>query len=53
MDSGMTYVFLRLIEKWLDEGRLPREELRARWWILALGAMVLAVLVVALLLAAI
>lgn len=44
----MTYVFLRFIEKWLDEGRFPKEELRARWWILGLGGFVAAVLVVAL-----
>jgi len=45
----MTYVFLRFIEKWLDERRFPKEELRARWWILGLGGVVTAVLVVALL----
>jgi hypothetical protein len=45
----MTYVFLRFIEKWLDEGRFPREELRARPWIIGLGAIVLAILAVALL----
>jgi hypothetical protein len=38
----MTYVFLRFIEKWLDQGRFPKEELRARWWIVGLGAVVLA-----------
>jgi hypothetical protein len=38
----MTYVFLRCIEKWLDQGRFPKEELRARWWIVGLGAVVLA-----------
>jgi hypothetical protein len=37
----MAYVFLRFIEKWLDQGRFPKEELRARWWILGLGAVVL------------
>lgn len=45
----MTYVFLRFIEKWLDEGRFPKEELRARWWILGLGGVVAVALVVALL----
>ena len=47
----MTYVFLRFIEKWLEEGRFPREELQARWWILGIGGVVLAVLTVALLVA--
>ncbi len=45
----MAYVFLRFIEKWQDEGRFPKEELRARWWILALGGLVVAVVVAALL----
>ncbi|MFI5026146.1 MAG: hypothetical protein ACHQCI_05290 [Solirubrobacterales bacterium] len=45
----MTYVFLRFIEKWLDGGRFPREELRARWWIVGLGGIVLAILAIALL----
>lgn len=45
----MSYVFLRFIEKWLEEGRFPREELRARWWIVGLGGIVLAILAVALL----
>lgn len=52
MTATMTYVFLRFIEKWLEEGRFPRQELRARWWILALGGSVLAALGVALLIAA-
>lgn len=43
----MTYVFLRFVEKWLDQGRLPKEELRARWWILGLGGVVLASLAAA------
>jgi hypothetical protein len=47
----VTYVFLRFIEKWLEGGRFPREELQARWWILGLGGVVLASLMVALLLA--
>jgi hypothetical protein len=47
----MTYVFLRFIGKWLEEGRFPREELRARWWILGLGGLVLTILAVALLIA--
>jgi len=45
----MAYVFLRFIEKWLDEGRFPQEELRARWWILALGGLAIAAVVAALL----
>jgi hypothetical protein len=48
----VSYVFVRFIEKWIEEGRFPREELRARWWILALGGIVVAILGVALLLAA-
>jgi hypothetical protein len=44
----VTYVFLRFIEKWLEEGRFPREELRIRPWIAALGGVVLVVLVGAL-----
>jgi hypothetical protein len=47
----MTYVFLRFIEKWLEERRFPREELQARWWILGLGGMVFAALGIALLVA--
>jgi hypothetical protein len=47
----MTYVFLGFIEKWLEEGRFPREELRGRWWILGLGGIVLTALAVALLIA--
>jgi hypothetical protein len=45
------YVFLRFIEKWLEEGRFPKEELRARWWILGLGGIVLGTLLAALLIA--
>ena len=48
----MDFVLIRLIEKWLDEGRFPREELRIRWWILALGVLVVGALAVALALAA-
>lgn len=47
----MIYVFLRFIEKWLEEGRFPREELRIRGWIGALGALVAIPLVIAVLLA--
>jgi hypothetical protein len=47
----MTYVFLRFIEKWLEQGRFPKEELRARWWILVLGGIVLAILGAALVMA--
>ena len=53
VDVGqVTYVFLRFIEKWVEEGRFPREELRARWWIAGLGGLVLAALAIALLVAA-
>lgn len=45
----MTFVFLKFIEKWLEEGRFPREELRARWWIVGLGGIVVVILTVALL----
>lgn len=48
----MDYVFIRFIEKWIDERRFPREELRIRWWIAALGILVFGTLAVALALAA-
>jgi hypothetical protein len=48
--KDMAYVLLRFIEKWLEEGRFPREELRGRWWILASGAMALTILAVAIVL---
>jgi len=38
------FVLIRFIEKWLDEGRFPREELHARWWIVALGLITIAAL---------
>jgi len=47
------YVFIRFIEKWIEEGRFPREELRARWWIVALGAVVIGGLAVALAIASV
>ncbi len=48
----MDFVLIRFIEKWLEEGRFPREELKARWWILALGALTVGALAAALALAA-
>jgi hypothetical protein len=45
------YVFLEFLDKWMDEGRLPREELRIRWWIAGLGGLVVLSLAVALLVA--
>ncbi len=48
----MTYVLLRFIEKWLEEGRIPREEFRIRWWIALLGALLVGTLAIALLVAA-
>jgi hypothetical protein len=47
----MTYVFLRFIEKWLDDGRFPRDELKARWWVLGLGAIAVACVAAGLLIA--
>jgi hypothetical protein len=32
---------VEFISKWISEGRFPREELRIRWWIAALGIIVL------------
>lgn len=48
----MSYVILCFIEKWLEEGRFPREELRIRWWIAALGILTVTILAVALALVA-
>jgi hypothetical protein len=47
----MDFVFIEFIAKWIREGRFPREELRIRWWIAALGIVVLLALAVALLIA--
>jgi hypothetical protein len=47
----MDFVFIQFIAKWIAEGRFPREELRIRGWLAALGAIVLLGLVAALLLA--
>lgn len=47
----MTYALRRLLERWLQEGRFPREELRVRWWIALPGTVVVLGLAVALLLA--
>ncbi len=47
----MDFVFIEFIAKWIREGRFPREELRIRWWIAALGGFVAVVLLIALLIA--
>ncbi len=48
----MTWLLvLEFFAKWIDGGRFPREELRIRWWIAALGAFVALALLVALLIA--
>lgn len=47
----MAYVFLEFISKWIEEKRFPREELRIRWWIAALGIITLLTLAAALVLA--
>jgi hypothetical protein len=46
----MGLFLVRFIEKWIEEGRFPREELRAKWWIVSLGALTIATLVAAILL---
>lgn len=48
----MDFFLIEFIAKWLDEGRFPREELRIRWWLAALGLIVLLGLAVALAIAA-
>jgi hypothetical protein len=47
----MDFVFIEFFAKWIREGRFPREELRVRWWIAALGGLVALALLVALLVA--
>lgn len=47
----MSYVIIEFIAKWLEEGRFPREELRIRWWIAALGTVVFLPLLVVLVIA--
>jgi len=42
---------LEFFGKWAEEGHFPREELRIRWWIAALGAFVALALLAALLIA--
>lgn len=42
------FVLIEFLAKWMKEGRFPREELRIRWWVAALGALALAGLLVAL-----
>lgn len=49
---AVDYVFVRFIRQWIEEGRFPREELRIRWWIAALGGIVALILAVALILTA-
>ena len=48
----MDFVFLEFIAKWIREGRFPKEELRIRWWIAALGGLVAMALGLALLITA-
>jgi len=48
----MSVVIIEFIAKWLEEGRFPREELRIRWWIAALGGLVVLTLLVALMIVA-
>jgi hypothetical protein len=47
----MDFVLFEFFVKWIREGRFPREELRVRWWIAFLGAVVFGALAVALLIA--
>jgi hypothetical protein len=49
----MDFVFIEFFAKWISEGRFPREELRIRWWIAALGGLVALALLVALLVASV
>ncbi|MDX6609111.1 MAG: hypothetical protein QOF85_1036 [Solirubrobacterales bacterium] len=49
----MYFVFIEFFAKWIEERRFPREELRIRWWIAALGGFVAMALVVALLIASV
>lgn len=49
--SLVSYVLIEFIAKWLSEGRFPREELRVRWWIAALGGIVFSAVAIALLIA--
>jgi hypothetical protein len=44
----MGYVFLEFIFKWIEKGRLPREELRVRRSIAIAGLAVVLILAVAL-----
>jgi hypothetical protein len=36
----LSYVLIEFINKWIEEGRFPREELRIRWWIALPGVIV-------------
>jgi hypothetical protein len=49
----MDFLFLEFFAKWISEGRFPREELRIRWWLAALGGSVVLALLVALLIASV
>lgn len=49
----MDLVLFEFVRKWLETGRFPREELRIRWWIAALGILVIGGLGVALLVVAV
>jgi hypothetical protein len=46
---AMDFFVIDFIAKWIRDGRFPREELRIRWWIGALGSLVALALLVALL----
>ncbi|HWT89615.1 MAG TPA: hypothetical protein VN179_00740 [Solirubrobacterales bacterium] len=46
---------IEFFDKWLEEGRFPREELRIRWWLVvlvALGTFIALMLLIALIVAA-
>jgi hypothetical protein len=46
------FVLRKFIDKWIEEGRFPREELRIRWWIALPGALVFLTLAIALIVVA-
>ncbi|MGN6557498.1 MAG: hypothetical protein ACTHLH_05755 [Solirubrobacterales bacterium] len=47
----MAYILFEFINKWIEGGRFPREELRIRWWIAVPGLLVLLALAAALVIA--
>jgi hypothetical protein len=49
----MDFVFFEFFAKWISERRFPREELRTRWWIAALAALVALALLIALFIASV